>query len=112
MHSGSVDGHDRAPTAGLPLCEPDSCWGDWGRCANPTAPFSAGRTGVAALAYAAGFAVGTLVGAGVALSRARTGVAEGSGEDDLEAGMTLTTSSTSPPPLRALLASPFGGLAV
>jgi hypothetical protein len=65
-------------------------------------------TGVGALEYAVAFAVGGAVGAGVALARAPSGSAEGTGTDDVEAGTTATPPST----LGALLASPLGLFAV
>jgi hypothetical protein len=65
-------------------------------------------TGVGALEYAVAFAAGGVVGAGVALARARRGPDEGTGADDVEAG----TLATPLPTLGALLASPLGQFAV
>lgn len=63
---------------------------------------------VGALEYALAFAIGGAVGAGVAVAKARKGAAEGTGDDDVEAGTTIAP----PPTLEALLRGPLGPFAV
>jgi hypothetical protein len=65
-------------------------------------------TDVGALAYSVAFAIGGAVGAGVAVAKARRGAAEGTGDDDVEAG----ASGAPLPTLEALLRSPLGPFAI
>jgi hypothetical protein len=67
-----------------------------------------GGTDAGALEYALAFGIGGAVGAAVAVAKARKGSAEGTGDDDVEAG----TVSPPSPMLGDLLRSPIGPFAV